>query len=263
MRGRNRQSLLLLSEFGMFLRPLLMVGGLAAAVGIPYVAFNGPEAAREGWQKMVGGEGASEPAPDSVFAAATDTPPMPASFSAPTANLPLEGLQTHSLAEVFNFQVITPNWVYQRWARKSTQTADLDFYGIRVPLVTGTRPSDLAGALTYYFNASNQLERICFSGRTGDTRRIVHLLSSQYGLRGQQPAVPGEQLYETRWNGKPVSQLRVRPAAQIWATAPHASFAVDLHLNRPGANRVMNPRDNQVPAMPAGFPGPQTPMVRK
>src|SRR5690606_11819068 len=109
--------------------------------------------------------------------------PQPAPPENPTAIIyqspaPLEGIPTYSLVEVLRMD-ITQDWVYQRWARKSVGLGDPDLFGIRVPLVTGTKMHDLAGSLTYYFNRAGQVDRLSFRGRTGDTRQLVDLITRQ------------------------------------------------------------------------------------
>jgi hypothetical protein len=158
-----------------------------------------------------------------------------------------------SLAEVFRFD-ITREWVYQRWARKSTALAELGLYGIRVPLVTGTQLHDLAGSLTYYFSPNGRLERISFSGRTGDTTHLVLLMNQQHGLMPQGTPVAGEQLLQLRRGEAVISELRTQPASVLWANAPHESFAVELTLQRPDATTPLPPRVpiavSQAPAVP-------------
>jgi hypothetical protein len=152
--------------------------------------------------------------------------------------LPLEGLPVIHLEEVFRFD-ITRDWVLLRWPRKSTALADEALFGIRVPLVTGTAIDDLAGSLTYYFDSAGHVQHIAFRGRTGDTRRLANVVVTRFGLQSQPAAVPGEQLYQILWNGRPQSELRTRPAAVLWSSSPHSSFDVVLRLERPGSNRFL------------------------
>jgi len=56
--------------------------------------------------------------------------------------------------------------VISRWPRVSAGLAELQLQGYRVPLVSGTTANDLAGALTYYFNSRQQVQRITFQGTT-------------------------------------------------------------------------------------------------
>jgi hypothetical protein len=117
-----------------------------------------------------------------------------------------------------------------RWPRKSTALAELDLYGIRVPLVTGTQLSDIAGSLTYYFAADGRVQRISFRGLTGDTTQLVGLVTQRYGLQAQPALAAGEQLFETRRDADVLSRLRTRPAPVLWASSPHDSFSVELDL---------------------------------
>ncbi len=222
-------------------RKTIFAGMLGTAVGAPYLvtnADNASEAASNMWGQMFQQSAPVAAAnPYSAEAATAQTEPLDPRI-APRSEMPLEGLETHDLSDVLRFDV-SPAWVYRRWARKSTALSELDLYGVRVPLVTGTGVDDLAGSLTYYFGSSGGVERLSFRGRTGDARKLIALVVSRFGLRRQQPEMPGELLYEVRWNGKAMSRLRVTPASVIWASSPHATYAVELDLNRPGAGRYL------------------------
>jgi hypothetical protein len=146
--------------------------------------------------------------------------------------IPLEGNPTTSLAEVLRMDV-TKEWVYGRWPRKSTGLANLNDFGVRVPLVTGTRLTDLAGSLTYRFDANGRVERISFRGRTGDTTELVTLLVRWYQLQRQPTTIPGTQLYQVRRGNDIISELRTQPAAVLWSGSPHTSFEVELELQWP------------------------------
>jgi hypothetical protein len=133
---------------------------------------------------------------------------------------------------------VTQEWVYQRWARKSTALSELGLFGIRVPLVSGTQLTDVAGSLTYFFGNDRRLKRISFRGTTGDTTELVALVTQQHGLRRQTTPVAGEQLFQRlqqggQHQGQVLSELRTRPAPVLWSNAPHESFAVELDLQSP------------------------------
>ena len=68
------------------------------------------------------------------------------------------------------------------WPQVATGLGQLQLQGYRVPLVSGTTEGDVAGSLTYYFNAQQQLQRIAFQGNTGDPRNLIVLLRSRYQL---------------------------------------------------------------------------------
>jgi len=225
----------------MFSRLLSLPLLLGAAVGVPYIATNGPNI-----DGLFGS--AKNILPNSLSARDSS---RPAALQGPGATLypietPLEGFATVSLHEVFNMNV-SKEWVYQRWARKSTALSELGLFGVRVPLVTGTQLHDLAGSLTYFFGRDGRVSRISFHGTTGDTTELVRLAAQQYGLRQQSTPIAGEQLFQIRQQNQVFSELRTRPAPVLWASSPHDSFAVDLELQRPG---TATPLPSRLPPLP-------------
>lgn len=253
---------------------------LAASVAVPYAANQAPEwrdrwaaSSQPGptsppWPNLRPGSlpslsratppGATTPLPS----ASASLPTMPGGAFAPTLQIPaspsaaaapLEGSPTYALAEVVRMDV-TKEWVYQRWARKSTALAELDLYGVRVPLVTGAKVTDLAGSLTYYFTQDGRVQRIAFRGRTGDTTELVALATQRYGLQWQTPGASGEQLLEARRGEDVVSRLRTRPAPVLWANSPNESFAVELDLQDPAAGRPLPSLAAPLPPLPPATP---------
>jgi hypothetical protein len=225
----------------MFSRPVILATLLGASFAIPYSVnkFSGavkglasqsdaPDAAKEVTTQL-------SPSGADTLAAKLTEEPGSVLYQSP---IPLEGLPAIHLEEVFRFDM-TKDCVFARWPRKSTALADKDLFGVRVPLVSGMAVDDVAGSLTYYFNAGGQAERIAFSGTTGDARRLVNLVANRYGLQPVPPTAPGELLYQRLWNGRPQSELRIRPAAVVWSTSPHSSYDVNLLLERPGSNRFL------------------------
>jgi hypothetical protein len=146
--------------------------------------------------------------------------------AAPTASAP----PVVGLTEAVRFDV-TPTWVMTRWPRVTAGLPDGGQQGYRVPLVTGTRQDDIAGSLTYYFSGQQYCQRITFQGTTGDPRLLVAHIAGQFGLIPRASDDPGLQLYQTRWNGKPVSELRIKPAAVVSASSALARYEVQLTLN--------------------------------
>jgi hypothetical protein len=230
---------------------------LAATVAVPYGASNA------GWLQQL--RGTSTPtatpanqAPLNLSNQPFRTPPaanpaLTASPSGPNATLfptktPLEGDPNFSLADVLRLDV-SKEWVYQRWPRKSTALSDLDQFGVRVPLVTGTQLYDLAGSLTYFFGPNGRVQRISFRGHTGDTTQVVGIVTQRFGLQRQPTMVVGEQLFQIKSGDDIVSELRTRPAPVLWASSPHDSFAVELELQDPAAARPL--KRPATPAMPA------------
>ena len=239
----------------MFSRLLSVPLLLGAAVGVPYVATNGPNI--DGLFKTSSTPGDANTAlvkPGQWEQVRPQIPQGPGATLYPS-EIPLEGLPALSLHEVFNLNV-SKEWVYQRWARKSTALSELGLFGVRVPLVTGKQLHDLAGSLTYFFGNDGRVNRISFHGTTGDTTPIVMLVARQYGLQRQASPVAGEQLFQIRRQNHVFSELRTRPAPVLWASSPHDSFAVDVELQRPGA---ANPLPSHLPPLPVvkALPLPQ------
>jgi hypothetical protein len=219
---------------------------LAAAVGVPYAVDQSGVQLSQLWPNSTATAAADSQSahhPEARLGQPVAPPIETPSPSSPTAVIyqspaPLEGIPTYRLIEVLRMDV-TREWVYQRWARKSTGLTDPELFGIRVPLVTGTRMTDLAGSLTYYFNRAGQVDRLSFRGRTGDTRELVQLLSQHYELQPVHSVVAGEYLYQLKEDDRIVSELRIRSEPISWSTSPHDQFYLELELNRPGSNRFV------------------------
>ncbi len=196
------------------------------------------ESAKTSWSANESGE--SSPA-------AATRPLSPAQLDA------LAGPNTNDFTEVIRFDA-TPGWIVARWPRVVTGLAHLDLQGYRVPLVTGAKVDDLAGAMTYYFNSSHQVEWITFQGTTGDTRRLVQLVTAGYQFSPRPTNSPGVFLYEApEPSGRASSYLWVRPAGLIKADDPHRKFEVTLVLQRP-AGGIQQPLASLPPTMQAGQP---------
>jgi len=237
----------------MISRTLAVPTLLAASVAVPYVATNAPE-----WSQRLRGAAAAPVPPGGAEAAPANGPAKPATSAAilqgPNATLyptvtPLEGVPSYSLADVLRMDV-TKDWVYHRWARKSTALAELDLFGVRVPLVTGTQLHDLAGSLTYFFGIDGRVQRISFRGRTGDTTQLAALVHQRFGLQAQPTLIAGEQLLQARRGDDVISELRTRPAPVLWSSSPHDSFSVALELQDPATARPLRLEGLPAPAPP-------------
>ncbi len=150
----------------------------------------------------------------------------------------IEGPPVSDLREIFRFD-IHPKWVLARWPRVSTVTSEPALEGLRVPLVTGPTPSDLSGALTYYFDTQKVLQRMTFHGYTGDETRIAELATRAFEFK-QVPSL-GAGLYMLSWNGKPRSVLRLAYAPVVRSTDPLRKVEVMLEYNRPRAYYGLSP----------------------
>lgn len=199
----------------MLVRRALLGSAAAAAVGVPYVATETPLG-----QMIAGGGGEGEEATSSTE-----------ELSAPPAIKDIYS-SIVPLGEVFRFQN-TPQWIFQRWGRVSTVTAEGKLQGYRVPLVTGTSSFDLAGSLTYYFDTNRQIQRIVFHGHTGDPSPLIHIVTKQHGLKAQGTPDPGMILYQRWYHGEAASELRLQPMNVVDSTSPHTRYMVNLLLERP------------------------------
>jgi len=145
----------------------------------------------------------------------------------------LEDVPTYDLADVFRFD-LSPDWVVARWPRVSAGLGYLELQGYRVPLVTGTAEDDVAGALTYYFNPRQQLQRITFQGTTGNAGRLVSHVTSRFGLARRRINDASVFLYEIPGpDGRATSFLWIRPVPVVKASDPHRRFEVALVIERP------------------------------
>lgn len=134
------------------------------------------------------------------------------------------------LPEILRFDV-TPGWIISRWPWVSAGLAQLDLQGYRVPVVTGAGEDDLAGALTYYFNPRQQVQRITFRGTTGDPGPLIRLLASRFRFGRRLTNDPGLFRYEVAEPSGPAkSYLDIR---LLRPTHPAHRFEVSLVVERP------------------------------
>ena len=226
-----------------FKKAVLCIGGLMLAAGGPVTLFSGSDLLGGMKRSWFAGQAATTAVapqqsnsvplsgtPADVYLArvptSTGETPVPPGTAADATPMP-------SLAEVLRFDV-TVEWVMQRWPRVSTGLPHLQLQGYRVPLVTGTTVADLAGSLTYYFNAQQRVQRITFRGTTGNPSVLVSLLTSRYHFARRLTNDPGMVLYEAVDSGnQPVGSAKIRSAKVVKANQPHMRFEVDLVMDRP------------------------------
>ena len=147
------------------------------------------------------------------------------------AQMEIKGTPVATPAEVFRFD-ITPDWVLQHWPRVSTRSSDQNWQGYRVPLFTGTNEHSIAGSLTYYFDAKQQLQRITFVGSTGDPRVLIDFLGTQHYAR-EGTKEPGLELYRFKQWDKTVGECLIHPSRVVTAAAPRSKFEINLDMRRP------------------------------
>jgi hypothetical protein len=217
----------ILSDMG-FKKSLLYVGGLALATAGPITFFSGSDvvtAFKQNWlHSPATAAGLQQPA---SAAAVSEAVAKPVAYSY------VDSLPLPSLSEVLRFDV-TVEWVMRRWPRVTTGLPYLQLQGYRVPLVTGTGVADLAGSLTYYFNAQQQVVRITFHGTTGNPSTLVAMLASQYHFVRRLTNDPGLVVYETvDASNRPAGTAKFRSAKVVRADQPYNRFEVDLTIDRP------------------------------
>jgi hypothetical protein len=155
-------------------------------------------------------------------------PVTPVSLSKTPPPLPAPGLE-----DVLRFDV-TVEWVMQHWSRVSTGFQHIQLQGYRIALVTGGELTDIAGSLTYYFNPSQQVQRILFHGTTGDPAALVGILTSRYHFTRRLVNDPGWVIYETvDANNQLTGSLKIRSARVVRADQPYTRFEVELAIDRP------------------------------
>ncbi|MCU0711716.1 MAG: hypothetical protein MUC43_06625 [Pirellula sp.] len=158
----------------------------------------------------------------------------------PTA---IGGGNVQDLREVLRFDV-TPVWLTQRFSRVTTVLSNVQLDGMRVPLITGTQTTDLAGTLTYYFDSRQTVRRINLHGLTGDPSQLANLMVQFYGLKPEQSL--GGQLYTYRWNNQVNSVLHLSPAPIVYSGADHSKFVVFLELNQADANMGLSQEASEI-----------------
>jgi hypothetical protein len=139
-----------------------------------------------------------------------------------------------SLADLLRFD-ITPSWLAQNWTRVTTCLAEPDWQGLRVPVVTGSQPDDLAGTVSYSFNMQQQLERINLYGLTGECEPLTAFARQRLGM--QQYPCPVGLLLVGFYGDEPLSMLRIRNAPLQDTQRSSVRYEIDLEMNlpRPGA----------------------------
>jgi hypothetical protein len=222
------------------LRRTLLGAATLGFVGLPYVMSTSSQPAANKSAATSGDYVALSPlaslAPHGPPDASGPAAEVPFLAGTPRPEAPLAGPPVANLEELFRFD-ITPDWVLARWPRVSTVTNQPELKGYRVPVVTGARPHDLAGSLTYYFNAKQEPQRIIFHGTTGDAEPLAKLMISKFKFRRVSDADAGTLRFQVQWSGKPLSELRVRPAQVVESGEPYRRFEVNLLIERPTQQR--------------------------
>lgn len=247
---------------------VLLFGAAAAAIGGPYVASEtGLWETGSQWVESLSepGEPAAELSPDAgaigdVFAS-EETPTRQgdaAGYFAGSSNDEMapannadavttdtlkriegfEGRNEIPFLNVFRFD-IDPEWVQNRWPRVTTSTPDSHLYGMRTPIVTGTRLRDVAGSITWYFDHTRKVQRLRFEGTTGDVTDVIAMCTQSFDL-DQEPAT-GRYVFTKRWNGSPRSVVVIEQPPVIDVSQPRTRYIVRMEINLPAARYELSP----------------------
>jgi hypothetical protein len=203
---------------------------LVAVAVLPYFSSEWLKSSRSATSGAGSPDGSSNLAGGTVAGAGTVTTGlMPTLTAAQMSAMRPDAPPIVSLSEAIRFDVTTA-WLFQRWPRVTAGLPEGDLQGYRVPLVSGTREDDVAGSLTYYFNARQVCQKITLVGATGDVRKITAELVGRFALRRQTSDDPGLHLYQTRWNGKPVSELKIKAAPVVKSSEPWSRYEINMAL---------------------------------
>jgi len=152
--------------------------------------------------------------------------------------IPSQFVPAPQLSEIFRFD-LTPQWVKSRWDRVSITSTDYGLKAMRVALVTGTNANDLHGALTYYFDKQQQLQRITLRGWSGDASRLVQLVTSGYGFKAQNTHMSG--LYLAKPFLNITGALLMQDAAVVHSKNPTQQVAISMEINNPDGTYILSP----------------------
>jgi hypothetical protein len=222
----------------MFSRPMLFFGVLLAAVVVPYVLLDEhlAQSVRGGWNRLLGKVEEERESLLERFNQADYSPVSGAAAAGPPV----------TIEQAFRFD-LTPQWVSNRWPRVSTVLGEPEQLGMRVALVSGTRPDDVAGSLTYYFDQHHQLQRITFEGLTRDPRRLLSAVVTPYGLKSQ--PTTGAAHYIAGNPDDPTSEVFVDhlPVLTSDPEAARAEVSVDLRRRDTRTGRLGRQAANDDP----------------
>ena len=174
--------------------------------------------------------------PVSVSGNNTATPPPESNFSEPVYFAFL------SLNEFLRFDV-TPNWVKNRWPRVSTFPAQDSLTAMRVPLVSGPRPQDIHGSLTYFFDGQQQVQRIGFRGWTGDASELVNFVQQQGFVRQKSS---GAGLFSRSSWGRNKGALRLDHPPVTQRELPTEQMMVLFELTNPSGNLQVSQKTQEI-----------------
>ncbi len=196
-------------------RNLLLPAAFLTAIGVPMIAFR--------------------PDGNAFGTSAANSTTELASPSDPSIDPTIDGsemvfIPVSDLGEIFRFDVY-PNWVKSRWPRVSTAPGSDGLQGMRVSLVTGSNTWDISGALTYYFDENQRVQRIALTGETGDATQLVKFLMDNYKFKVHQTQAAG--LFTGTARRRMYGVLKLENPIVISADEPNRQIRAIMELNRP------------------------------
>lgn len=151
-----------------------------------------------------------------------------------------------SFDEFLRFDV-TPDWIKNRWSRVSTFAAEDNLTAMRVALVSGPRPQDIHGSLTYFVDSNQQVQRIGFRGRTGDASNLVNF-AQQQGFKRQKSNGAG--LFIKKSWGRNRGALRLDHPPVTQQELPNEKLLVLFEMTNPNSSfKVSQNTQNILDAM--------------
>ena len=132
------------------------------------------------------------------------------------------------------FQCGAPRSWVQRTYGDISEAADGQREGLRVSLVTGNRPEDLAGSLTYWFDRQGRVERITFQGVTGNPAKLV-----SFAHRSQKMVARGcerDAIFVRDGKNGPLHLLHISRLPFVNVQTQYGRYEVTLELNQPGSS---------------------------
>ena len=225
-------------------RTLLFVVVLLVAAGAPYLINKSQGLVGQGekggvkaiWTRLTGS------AAERAKGLGSGLPPVSNQAADPTlpgraVDTDINGPIGYSVSDLLRFDV-TPNWVMQTWNLVTSDLPDSALTGMRVPIVTGTESTDVAGSLTYYFNKSQQVERMTLHGFCEDPSAVMALAQQRFALR--QFAAQGSPTYLAYFGDQPISIMRITSAPNRESGKSTKRYEIDLELNLPREGALLS-----------------------
>ena len=139
------------------------------------------------------------------------------------------GPPTAHPAEIFRFDV-SPEWVTNHWARVVQIPAGA-LRQFRAPVSTGTRPLDVQGSISYYFDSERNVQRITFRGTSIDPGPLTASLAHHYQLAPRN--MLGGHLHVAERSDQLHGAMWVHLASVVTTDARGRKYRIEVELNRP------------------------------